>query len=105
MVVSMNAIALTMILFHVLWSFKMVPFLNNQGFVTSIEYKELTTTIQDLRRKNLVRTILESRKNQCRSTGKAKDLYTHEIAELLEEYQRLFGQAFQLPDCEDFAQG
>lgn len=103
--------------FQAAWSWGWIPGLSGFATISGEASREISTFVEIGNLKTaqkqieqkidnisisiLEQTILDLRIKQCRATNSEARIYIQEkLSERLREYQRLTGQTYQLPDCE-----
>lgn len=94
-----------LLLVHFAWVSGNVPYFQGEALAKRSEVQALATKIYEDDREDVVKDLVDTRRDQCKTTGMAKDIYTERIARMLERYKDLHdNRAFELPSCEDYDQ-
>lgn len=89
------------LIFFMLWTTGALPFF--AGFAPAQRLQALTVAINQHQAEEDKDSILTLRQTECSlPTGASKALYTSTISTRMDEYFRLTGQGFLLPNCSDF---
>jgi hypothetical protein len=81
---------------HLMWTAGALPFFEGEGFAQKEEFAALVGV-------SMTGVIYELRDKQCRAQqgSDAKALYTEKVNEYVRKYEKLTGEKFRLPACDE----
>lgn len=106
LIVFLTGSTATMLFMHLAWVAGAVPYFEGEALAKKSEVAAIQQRLLREDKEDIILELVNTRREHCKSTGRAKDIYLERLNRLQERYKDLHNSSreFSLPSCGDFSQ-
>lgn len=104
--VGLSSTTTTILIAHLAWVAGTFPFFESEALAKLSDVAAIQARLLEEDREDVIADLNNTRREHCKASGRAKNIYQQQLTSLQERYKDLYGsyREFELPPCSDYSQ-